>query len=164
MLVDTSASKWVRKARLPCWPSRGRQVLHQWGIWGRAYTWESMQVRDPPWLWKPGQASPEVHNRSISGHKKGHMTSKKCLKKENEVRLLRQWQRLVWRSFDDKISVNFVLLPNLLVIHFYSWDVFTKNESPQMSYFGHVPFLAETEKSGSIRKVKLDFTVRLLIM
>ena len=25
------------------------------------------QVRDPPWLWKPGQMSPEVQNKGISG-------------------------------------------------------------------------------------------------
>ena len=68
MLVDTSASTWIKKAWLPCWPLYSQQVLHQRWIWGSP-KWESMQ-RDPPWLWNPGQTSPEVQNRGISGPRK----------------------------------------------------------------------------------------------
>ena len=32
-----------------------------------AHRWQSMQARDPPWLWDPGQTSPEVQSRGISG-------------------------------------------------------------------------------------------------
>ena len=31
-----------------------------------ACRWQSMQARDPPWLWNPGQTSPEVQNIAIS--------------------------------------------------------------------------------------------------
>ena len=34
------------------------------------YRWESMQAREPPWLWNPGQASSEIQNRVISASTK----------------------------------------------------------------------------------------------
>ena len=37
---------------------------------------QSMQVRDPYWLWNPGQTSPDVQNRGISDPTKGLMSSK----------------------------------------------------------------------------------------
>ena len=61
MLVETSVSMWIEKARLPCWTLYSGQLSHQRWIWqARKHT------RDPPWLWNPGQMSPEVHNRGIS--------------------------------------------------------------------------------------------------
>ena len=45
-----------------CWLPRGQQVSHQRWIWGI----HCMQVKDPPWLWNPGQTSPEVQNRGIN--------------------------------------------------------------------------------------------------
>ena len=38
-------------------------------------------ARDPPWLWNPGQTSPEVQNRGISGPHKEDMSSKSFKKK-----------------------------------------------------------------------------------
>ena len=32
-----------------------------------AHRWQSMQVRDPSWLWNPGETLPKVQNRGISG-------------------------------------------------------------------------------------------------
>ena len=29
MLVPTSASVWIKKTQLPCWPAYSQQVLHQ---------------------------------------------------------------------------------------------------------------------------------------
>ena len=34
-------------------------------------------TRDPPWLWNPGQTSPELENRGVSGPIKGILSSKK---------------------------------------------------------------------------------------
>ena len=60
MLGDMSAGMWIWKARLTWWPLYSEHVLHQ------AYRQESVQVRTPPWLWNPGQMSPEVQHRGIS--------------------------------------------------------------------------------------------------
>ena len=38
----------------------------------------SAQVRNPPWLWNPGQTSPEVQNRGISGS-----TKRTCVLQKN---------------------------------------------------------------------------------
>ena len=51
-------------------PLYSQQVLHQRWIWGLACKQESLQARNPPRLWYPGQTSPEVWNRGISGPKK----------------------------------------------------------------------------------------------
>ena len=44
--------------------------------------WQSMQARDPPWLWNPGETLPEVQNRGISGPTKRTCVLQK-LKKKN---------------------------------------------------------------------------------
>ena len=38
--------------------------------------WQSTQVRDPSWLWNPGQTSPEIQNRGNSGPQKGLLHKK----------------------------------------------------------------------------------------
>ena len=55
-------------AWLPCWPPYSQQVSHQRGIWG-SHKWESTQ-KGSPWLWNPGQTSPEVQNKGQWPHKK----------------------------------------------------------------------------------------------
>ena len=45
----------------------------------------NVQVRNPPWLWNPGQASPEVQNRDISGTTKRTCVLQKIFKKEFSV-------------------------------------------------------------------------------
>ena len=50
---------------------------------------------DPPWLWNPGQTSPEVQNRDISGSMKRINDLKNFLKKQKKRKLLCQnklWQ------------------------------------------------------------------------
>ena len=78
----TAASMWVKVAWLSCRLSRGRQVSHQRWIWGMARRQESMQA-SPPWLWNPGQMSPEVQNRGISGPTKRTCVLKTKQKKNN---------------------------------------------------------------------------------
>ena len=64
--------------RQPCWLPRGQQVWHQRWISGvHRMQAKRTQVRDPPWLWNPGETSPEVQNRGISGPQKGLLSSKK---------------------------------------------------------------------------------------
>ena len=46
MLMDTSASMWIEKAQLPCWPLYSQQVSHQRWIWG-SLKWESTQGIHP---------------------------------------------------------------------------------------------------------------------
>ena len=56
---------------LPCWPQRGQQVSHLRGIWGIHYMQATcMQVRESIMALKPGQMSPQVQNRGISGLQK----------------------------------------------------------------------------------------------
>ena len=58
MLVDTSASMWVcGSKRLGCHASEANLRV----------TKVRKHTRDPPWLWNPGQTSPKVQNRDISG-------------------------------------------------------------------------------------------------
>ena len=46
-----------------------------------ARRWQSMQARDPPWLWNPGETSPEVQNNGISGPTKKTYVLQKLKKK-----------------------------------------------------------------------------------
>ena len=70
--------------QLPCWPIF-------WGIVGRQ---ESVQARNPPWLWNPGQTSPEVQNRSISGPtKRTHVLQKFIKKRERSIPTYEQKHR-----------------------------------------------------------------------
>ena len=67
---------WIGTAWLPYWPPSGQQVSHQrWIEDSVACMWWSMQVRDPLSLWNPGQTSPEVQNKGISGPTKKLMSS-----------------------------------------------------------------------------------------
>ena len=43
---------------------------------------EARKWGNPPWLWNPGQTSPQVQNRGISGPRKGLMSSKNFKKKK----------------------------------------------------------------------------------
>ena len=56
------ASMWIRTARPPCRLPKGWQVSHQRWIWGFHCT-QVTKWGDPPWLWNPGQTSPDVQNR-----------------------------------------------------------------------------------------------------
>ena len=59
---------------LPCWLLYSQQVLHRQFM---ACRWWSMQVRDPSWLWNPGEMSSEVQNRGTSGPtKRTHVLQK----------------------------------------------------------------------------------------
>ena len=74
-----------------CWPSRGQQVSHQRWIWGIhcVQLIKSTQARDPPWLWNPGQTSPEVQTRVISGP-----TKRICVLQKNFLR--KNLNRVPW--------------------------------------------------------------------
>ena len=69
MLVDTSVSMCIEKARLPCWP-----------LYSQDHTSE-IACKGSPWFWNPGQTSPEVQNRGISGPTKRTYVLKIFLKK-----------------------------------------------------------------------------------
>ena len=79
MLVDMSVRTWIEKARLPCWPLYSQQVSHQRWIWGSQK--QKKHTRDPPWVWNPGQMSPEVQNRGIRGPTKRSYVLKIFFKK-----------------------------------------------------------------------------------
>lgn len=77
MLVETSASLWIEKAWLPCWPypvnrccTRGEPENH---------TSEKAFKRDQPWLWNWGKTTPKVQNRGINGLKKTYVFQEKQL-------------------------------------------------------------------------------------
>ena len=74
ILVETSASTWIEKARLPCWPLYSQQVLHQRWIWG-AHKRESMQGIHPGF-----EPQGRCHQKSKTGvsvvSQKGLMSSK----------------------------------------------------------------------------------------
>ena len=82
MPVDTSVGMWIKKAWLPCWSLYSQQVSQQRWIWGIAHRQESVQVRNPYWLWNSGQTSPEVQNRGISGLTKRTYVLQKFYMKE----------------------------------------------------------------------------------
>ena len=122
----TAASMWVKVAQLPYWPSRGRQVLHQRWIWGIACRQESMQA-SPPWLWNPGQTSPEVQTGVSVAPQKGHVSSKKFKKKK--LKLVQ-----TEAHFTVKIpvwSLNYNLIQLILIIiklaEFLSQNFLVKN-------------------------------------
>ena len=50
-----------------------------------ARRWQSTQVRHPPWLWNPGETSPEVQKRGISGPMKRTNVLLKFKKKEKKL-------------------------------------------------------------------------------
>ena len=51
-----------------------------------AHRWQSMQARDPPWLWNPGETSPEVENRvSVAPRKRTYVLQKLFFKKKQKV-------------------------------------------------------------------------------
>ena len=59
MIKKQRICTWKRTARLQCWPPRGESEII-------AFMWQSMQVRDPHWLWNPEEMSAEVRNRGIN--------------------------------------------------------------------------------------------------
>ena len=71
ILIEMCTSMWIKKAWLPCWPSRRQQVSHQRWIWGIHYTLAMNHTsKRSPRLWNLGQTSPEVQNKGISGPSK----------------------------------------------------------------------------------------------
>ena len=85
MLADVSASMWIKKARLPCWPLYSQQVLHERWIWGIARRQESMQVKNPSWLWNPGQISPGIKIGISVAPEKGHVFQNFLKKSSNFI-------------------------------------------------------------------------------
>ena len=66
----TKSCLYVMKemVRPPCWLPRGQQVSHQSRISGIHCTQAMKQAsKGLPWLGNPGQTSPEVQNRGVSG-------------------------------------------------------------------------------------------------
>ena len=62
-----------------------------------ASRWQSMQARDPPWLWNPGQTSSEVQNRGISGpSKRTHVLLNFFFKKDMNFILRQIYVFLQW--------------------------------------------------------------------
>ena len=83
MLVDISASMWIKKAPLQCWPLCSQQMSNQRWISG-SHKRESRQG-DPPWLWSPEQTSSEVQNRGINCPTKRYTYVLQKLKKNKEL-------------------------------------------------------------------------------
>ena len=95
MLVNTcSARTWVRGTkRLGCHAAHkevSRCCTRAESEKSIACRRQTVQVRDPSWTWNPGQRSPEVYNRNISG----------CTKTENRGRITHEW----FRALDPKFS------------------------------------------------------------
>ena len=113
MLVDMSASTWIKKVQLPCWPLFSQQVSHQRWIWG-LHKQESMQG-----LWNPGQMSPEVQNRGISDPTKGTYVLQKLKNKIMRPHLINQLLRDKDFSTKRNKSLSTALSRVLLVLlHF----------------------------------------------
>ena len=70
MLVDKlSASSWMKKGSATMLATKkSAGVTPEVNQESIAHRRQSMPVRDPFWLWNPGNMSPEVQNRGISGH------------------------------------------------------------------------------------------------
>ena len=72
----TYTRTWIKKARLQCWPWRGRQVLHQRSIWEIHCRQDRKCASEVSTQHLPfGKFSSEVQNRGIKGpHKKTDAT------------------------------------------------------------------------------------------
>ena len=64
----------------------------------------SMQARDPPWLSNPGETSPEVQNRGISGPTKMTYVLKKLFKKK-------EWETSMSTQFTSPFTENWTHIP-----------------------------------------------------
>ena len=88
-----------------------------------ACRWQSMQARDPSWLWNPGETSPEVQNRGISGPTDGphYLCSKKFLKKWKKVEsiCLKSSRDIMERQFLNMNNSGGTLNISGSSIHFY---------------------------------------------
>ena len=76
-------------------------------IWGIACRWESIQARDPAWLWNQGQTSSKVQNKSISGPTKRTQVFKKKKSKKRRLYYVRKNSPNVKKSF--------------LILHMYTY-------------------------------------------
>ena len=80
MLVDMSASMWIKKAWLSCGPPYSQQVSHQRWIWG-SHKQESTQIG----IHSSFETQSRHHQKSKTGvsvaKRKGRMSSKKFTKK-----------------------------------------------------------------------------------
>ena len=76
-----------------------QQVSHQRWIW-RNLLWAGKEARkrgNPPWLWNPGQTSPEVKTGVSVAPWKGHVSYKIFLKNDiNDFRSKRNRQNKTW--------------------------------------------------------------------
>ena len=108
MFVDTFASMWINiyvyTVSRSCTRGESQEFI--------AHGWQSTQVRDPPWLWNPGETSPEVKNRGISGPTKRTYVLQKFLKKSwNVMNVKRKWRvcfLMLWNTVGN-LRLHFFL-------------------------------------------------------
>ena len=116
---------------------RSAHVTPEVNLRNSLHACESMQARDPPWLWNPGETSPEVQNRGISGQtKRTHVLQKLLYKKKYccdrihnaQLRLSTHGHGFVWKpnlawtklaNRLSRIEVSYMVtcLPWLLLLH-----------------------------------------------
>ena len=113
MPVDTSASMWIKKAWLPCWPLYSQQVLHQRWIWG-SHKWENMQKGIYPGFETQGRH----HQKSKTGvsvaPRKGLMPFKNLIKIKSlqysfSTKILFQYKRN-WKH--DRVTFSHINVQN----------------------------------------------------
>ena len=91
---------------------------------------QSTQVRHPPWLWNPGETSPEVQNRGISGPTKRIYVLQKLKKNLNKDDVLvgndlkLRGSQICWNQHIECLhfcSKRCILLKVVIVLtHFYN--------------------------------------------
>ena len=112
-----------------------------------ACRWQSMQARDPPWLWNTGEMLPEVQNRGTSGPTKRTHVLQKVLKKSVN-RLLHGI--FMWKTLLEDFCGRLVL--NIYVEDWWnnhvedSWMWKTQIECS----CGRLPWKTHTEDSNGI--------------
>ena len=118
----------------------GRQEVGRL-IWGIARRRESMQA-SPPWLWNPGQTSPEVQNWVSVAPQKGHVSSKNLkkggCKKQKNLKVYVITSKLIIVSTVTQLSTdviqNFDLIANVNVTREPGLKNETKICIPQKTY------------------------------
>ena len=81
MLVDMSASMWIEKAQLPCWPLYSQQKSHQRWMWG-SHRQDGMQKGIHPGFETQGRHCQKSKTGVSVAPQKGLMSSKNFKKKQ----------------------------------------------------------------------------------
>ena len=115
-----------------------------------------MQARDPPWLWNPGEMSPEVQNKVSVAPPKALMSSKLKKKNSRNTRILaphffclEAWQLEVHLCPDETYQSKLFEDITTTRFHLYCWKISMRN----------VPTLSRGPRVRP-RVVKIDLSLK----